>query len=237
MENVTINYKKQSFYEEPNSKAYCIKRKISLRPILKLIRRYIKSPSIKLLEIGTGSGYLLSFLEVEYPEACLIGIEYDERLVAIAKNRVKKAKIICQNAELFAIDNEQFDIIVSCQVIEHLFNPERMLISVKKHLKPKGIFILTTPNKTGIGARIMKKKWHGYRSDHVSLKGFEAWEEVIQESGFHSIYCGSTFFSGIPILNTIPFGIINWLLLYFVGFIKWNHGESFVGVFENDKDA
>jgi SAM-dependent methyltransferase len=227
-----VDVNSYSEYEEPDSKYYRIKRKLTLKTILKIIRKSVKSfKSFSLLEIGTGSGYLITFLESEFPKAKLTGLEYNNRLVLLTRKKVKNAKIVQGNAEEFNFKTETFDIIVSLQVIEHLYHPELMLSAVKKHLKPGGIFIFTTPNSGCISAKIMKDKWHGFREDHVSLKKFDEWESFIYKNGFTSIYCGSTFFSGIPVLNKFPFGIINWCLLFLIGSMKWKYGESFIGVY------
>jgi len=231
MKNVTVDLSSPSHYEESDSKYYRFKRKLTLKPILKIIRTSLSSPIFSLLEIGTGAGYLISFLESEFPRAKLTGLEFDIRLVSLTKSKVKNAKIVQGNAEDFDFNNETFDIIVSLQVIEHLYRPELMLASVKKHLKSQGIFIFTTPNLGSCSAKLMKDKWHGYREDHVSLKKFGEWSDFMEKNGFTPMYCGSTFFSGIPVLNKFPFGILNWSLLFFIGSMKWKHGESFVGIF------
>jgi SAM-dependent methyltransferase len=233
MKKVSVNLNCPSYYVEPDSILYRFKRKLTLKPVLTIIKKIIGSrKKFSLLEIGTGSGFLLSFLESEFPQAALTGLEYDERLVAVTKQKVKKARIMQGNAEVFDFDNDKFDIIVSLQVIEHLYNPELMLASVRKHLAPGGTFILTSPNLSSYGARFMKDNWHGYREDHVSMKKFNEWVPFIQKNGFTPIYCGSTFLTGIPFFNKLPLGIINWGFLYFVGSMKWKYGESFVGIFK-----
>lgn len=233
MKNVTVDLCGPSFYEEPDSKFYRFKRKLTLRLILKIIRKTVKkNRTFSLLEIGTGSGFLLSSLESEFPKAKLTGLEYDTRLVAVTQNKAKNARIVQGNAEEFDFNDEMFDIIVSLQVIEHLYRPELMLSSVRRHLKPGGTFIFTTPNPGSYGARLMKDKWHGYREDHVSLKEFSEWISVVEKNGFTPIYCGSTFFTGIPVLNKFPLGLINWGLLFLIGSMKWKYGESFIGIFK-----
>lgn len=233
MNKVSVESSIPSYYSETDSKLYRFKRKLTLRPILKIIRNIVKvNPSFSLLEIGAGAGFLMTFLESEYPEAHLVGVEYDDRLVPVIQSKVKKATIIQGNAEEFNIENETFDMIVSLQVIEHLYHPELMLRAAIKHLKPGGIFVFTTPNPAGIGAKVMKEKWHGYRDDHVSMKTCDEWISLSKAVGFTPIYTGSTFFTGIPLLNKLPFGLINWGLLYIFGSWKWKSGESFVGVFK-----
>lgn len=236
MKDVTVDLSLDSLYAEPDSKFYRIKRKLTYTTILRAIRKYVKKDSsFSLLEIGTGSGFFMTFMEMEFPKANLFGLEYDHRLVDLTSNKVKNAKIVQGNAEHFEID-QKFDIIVSLQVIEHLYHPELMLDAVSDHLKPGGVFILTTPNLACLSAKLLKEKWHGFRDDHVSLKNVPDWRSTVENAGFQTVYSGSTFVSGIPWLNRFPLGVINWSLLYFVGSLKWNHGESFVGIFSKTKD-
>jgi len=232
MENTSVDLSRPSYYVEPDSRIYRFKRKLTLKPVLDIITKTVgHRKDFSLLEIGTGSGFLLTFLESEFPKAKLTGVEYDQRLVTLTRSKLKNAKILQGNAEELDLKNETFDVIVSLQVIEHLYRPELMLASVKEHLAPGGTFIFTSPNLTGCGARIMKEKWHGYRDDHVSMKEFAQWSPFLQNLGFTPLYCGSTFFTGIPLLNRLPLGILNWGLLYLFGSLRWKYGESFVGIF------
>jgi SAM-dependent methyltransferase len=234
MKDVTVDLGNPSLYAEPDSKFYRFKRKLTMNTVLKKIRKQVNhKQAFSLLEIGTGSGFTMTFLETEFPKATLTGIEYDPRLVKLTQSKVKSARVIQGNAENFDLGGEKFDIIVSLQVIEHLYHPELMIASVKKHLKPNGVFIFTTPNLGCYSARVMKDKWHGYREDHVSLKTNDEWVSLTLENGFDELYSGSTFFTGIPLLNKLPFGIINWTLLLFIGSMRWKQGESFIGVFKN----
>jgi SAM-dependent methyltransferase len=197
----------------------------------KIANEHQDGSDFSILEIGTGSGFFLASARQRFPRARLAGIEYDERLLEVTKKRAPFANCVQGNAETFDLRPTTFDVIVSFQVIEHLYDPSAMLTRVKWHLKPGGIFIVTTPNLDGFGARIMGAKWHAYRDDHVSLKGVSNWMEVIERHGFTPLYCGSTFFSGIPVLNRFPLGILNWSLLVAFGAAPWRSGESFVGVF------
>lgn len=235
MKKVSVELSIPSHYSETDSKLYRFKRKLTLKPILDIIKKVAKgNDEFSLLEVGSGAGFLMTFLESEYPKAKLTGVEYDERLLPVIKSKIKRATIVQGNAEEFNFENEKFDIVVSLQVIEHLYKPELMIERVKKHLKPGGIFIYTTPNPESLGAKIMKEKWHGYRDDHVSMKGVDEWKNLTEKYGFKTIYVGSTFFTGIPLMNKLPLGLINWGFLYLFGSLPWKKGESFIGIFKNE---
>lgn len=236
-QKISVKLDEPSPYIEKDSFLYRLKRRLTYLFAFRILRKiYRKDSRLKILEIGTGSGFFLSLAKSYFPFSTFTGIEYDARLIDETVKRASHAKVYQGNAEKFEIDDE-FDLIVSFQVIEHLYDPQSMLQCVKRHLKPGGHFLVTTPNLSGIGATFMGSKWHGFREDHVSLKGYSQWESLILDSGFISKYSGSTFFSGIPIMNRLPLGVLNWMLLIIFGSLPWRHGESYVGLFVTEGEA
>lgn len=228
----TVDLERPSLYAEHDSRLHRFKRRLTYRNLLKQMDPVLRgNPTANILEIGSGSGYLLLALEELAPGVALTGIEYDPRLVDLARSKVKVAKVLPGNAESFHLQ-QSFDLVVSSQVIEHLYRPEQMIDRVWSHLKPGGWLIITTPNLKSVAARMLGAKWHGFRDDHVSLKSAEEWGAFISARGFRPIYEGSTFFSGIPWLNRFPLGVLNWTLLLLFGSLRWKYGESYVGVFE-----
>lgn len=63
-----------------------------------------------------------------------------------------------------------YDMIVSCEGIEHIANPGLFLKSVRKHLKPGGIAVVTTPNTWHPAARL-KYFLSGFFPGFPSLAG------------------------------------------------------------------
>lgn len=232
-DKVSVNTAIPSPYIENRGGLYRLKRKLTFAFAFRLLNKYLSQrKSLDILEIGTGSGFFLDFAKESFPDSSFSGVEYDERLLAETALRAPFASLIQGNAENFNLASN-YDLIVSFQVIEHLYNPSAMLKNVHSHLKPGGIFLVTTPNLSGLGARWMKDKWHGFRDDHVSLKGKKEWDQLILSHGFIPLYSGTTFFSGVPFLNKLPLGIINWLLLVVFGSLRWSSGESYIGVFRS----
>lgn len=234
-EKISVNTDIPSPYIENKSGLYRLRRKLTYAFAFRLLNKYLNQQhDLNVLEIGTGSGFFLDFAKASFPNSSFSGVEYDERLLAETAARAPYATLIQGNAENFHLGKNQFDLVVSFQVIEHLYNPDAMLANIRTHLKPGGIFLVTTPNLSGLGARWMKEGWHGFRDDHVSLKGKAEWDQLIISHGFSPLYSGSTFFSGIPALNKLPLGIVNWLLLVAFGSLRWSAGESYVGVFKSN---
>jgi len=70
-------------------------------------------------------------------------LEYDESAPRIRANPARYNKA---NAESFNFRGVRFDTIIASELIEHLSNPGLFLDSCKKHLKPGGVLLITTPN-------------------------------------------------------------------------------------------
>lgn len=227
-----MNLDRPTPYLESNNYFHRLKRKFTYRFALRAMRkRFSNLAAISVLELGTGSGFFLLAAHESFPKARLSGIEFDNRLLDATQKRAPFANTWQGNVEIFDLPGEKFDVIASFQVIEHLFEPESMIEKVAHHLRPGGLFIFTTPNLAGLGAKVMGSNWHGYRDDHVSMKSAKQWIELLKSNGFIPVSVGSTFFSGIPWLNRFPLGVFNWSLLVFFGYAPWMRGESFIGIF------
>lgn len=73
----------------------------------------------------------------------VIGVDFEEAEV----QTLNKMGYNIVHADVETMDlNRQFDVIVAGELIEHVNNQGIFLNNVRKHLKPKGYFILTTPN-------------------------------------------------------------------------------------------
>jgi SAM-dependent methyltransferase len=57
--------------------------------------------------------------------------------------------ILCDVDETMPEFDEEFDTIVMCAVIEHLFNQKRVMASLARALRPNGRILITTPTPFG----------------------------------------------------------------------------------------
>ncbi len=76
--------------------------------------------------------------------------------------------------------DNSFDVVLSTQVLEHVFDPARYLSESRRVLNPEGILILTT---------------HGYWMYHPDPTDFWRWtsaglKKIINEAGFDLLYFG-----------------------------------------------
>ena len=98
----------------------------------------------KVLDIGAGMGEFASILTNKgFQVVCTDGAKHcHEHLL---KNGFQ-SNLVDLEIEKLPFSGESFDLVVSIEVIEHLWNTEQYLSEIKRVLKPGGYFICTTPN-------------------------------------------------------------------------------------------
>ena len=123
---------------------------------------------------GTGKGSFILMTKGEPSEITAGDIDSDA--IRYAKHRFYHERINFQNIDAEKIDYiDQFDVITSFETIEHLKKIDVFLEKVKKALKNKGVFIVSTP---------ISSKEIDYQSKnpyHVQEWGFKAFHKIISK--------------------------------------------------------
>jgi len=99
-----------------------------------------------ILEVGSGLGYLTYALVKS--GFCATGIEISERAVQEATLRYGSFYMTCDLIEYSKISKLKYDILIMTEVIEHLKDIVPFLEAGLKLLRPGGMLIVTTPNRS-----------------------------------------------------------------------------------------
>ena len=123
--------------------------KYLINPLLEMV--YSAYPPLKnqpkprILDIGCGNGSLTNLIAQQGYE--VIGVEESQSGVQLAQEKFPDCRFI--QGSIYDLPyteiGGQFDLIISCEVIEHLFDPKAIVRNTKQLLKPNGRLILTTP--------------------------------------------------------------------------------------------
>ena len=112
-------------------------------PTVEAVRKALPS-SGRIFEIGCGNGATARMLsELGYD---VTGIDPSETGVALAKGGAPKARIEFGSAyDALAAEYGRFPVVISLEVVEHLFWPRQFAKSVFDLLEPGGTAIISTP--------------------------------------------------------------------------------------------
>lgn len=129
------------FYEKWNVR---LNYSLFSRPdILGLITDPPQTP-LKILDVGCACGASLLSIKNKFPSADLHGIELDPGSWSIAS---KLFPVTQGNVEEdLDYPLESFDYIIFGDVLEHLHQPQAVLVNMKRYLKPGGMILASIPN-------------------------------------------------------------------------------------------
>lgn len=108
-----------------------------------------KYDKFSVLEIGCASGNTLTWIKYNYPNAIVKGYELAEIPAQMASH---KFPCIQGNIEETGLPfgDEKFDYIIYADVLEHLKDPEKILLETKTRLKINGQVLISLPNVMNI---------------------------------------------------------------------------------------
>ena len=111
------------------------------RLVQSLISRYTEGSQLKILDAGAGTGALMSSL-ADIGEVW--GCDISPEALAFCRQRGLENLVECGVEHLDFPDNA-FDVLTSCDVMEHVEDDDQALREFHRVLRPGGIAILTVP--------------------------------------------------------------------------------------------
>ena len=120
----------------------------------------------RVCDLGSGNGALVS--EVIRSGYYAIGIEYDQKGVELSQNKYPDVNFYNLGVQddprdLLLSEGSKFDVVVSTEVVEHLFSPHLLPIFARKLLPIGGFLVISTP-------------YHGYLKN-MALSLFNKWDK------------------------------------------------------------
>ncbi len=105
-------------------------------------------PDERLLDVGCGTATLLLAAKSRYPTLSAIGMDSDERVLALARKKIQKkgleVEVMLARAEALPFDSSSFDVIVSTLIFHHLPTEikKQAMREIHRVLRPGGRFLL-----------------------------------------------------------------------------------------------
>ena len=97
----------------------------------------------KILDVGCGTGKLLSMIRNKNNKVDLYGIDISPKMIEKAKSKkIKNVSLKVGDAEKLEFDNDQFDILITSESFHHYPYPSKALKEFRRVLKPNGLLIL-----------------------------------------------------------------------------------------------
>jgi len=131
----------------------------------------------RLLEIGCGTGFVLRHLASKWPQAEIFGSDVFTTGLGFAASRVPRASLFQMDATKSVFD-DAFDVIVACDVIEHIGRDDLALSTMHHALRASGALLLTVPQHRHLWSSVDEHAKHERRYERSELVG------RVKEAGF-----------------------------------------------------
>ena len=142
---------------------------------------WLEAPPGRLLDVGTGSGWLLEHMSALGWKA--EGLDFDPRAIELARARgltVHRGGLLDAR---FA--PESFDAVTMSHSIEHVHDPVAWLSEARRILRPGGRLAIATPNTRSFLHRRFGEHWFPLEPPrHLHLFNRQALESALRKSGF-----------------------------------------------------
>ncbi|MES2307873.1 MAG: class I SAM-dependent methyltransferase [Verrucomicrobiota bacterium] len=152
--------------------------------------RQIKTPPRKVMDFGCGIGSLGSFIKKNWG-AEVTGITYSEAEAEKARNSIDHVEV-CDLNDWIPNESQKFDLVICSHVLEHLYQPKKLLFKIKSILAPGGILLVALPNVLFWRQRLLFLKGVFRYTDgglmdstHFRFFDYQTAQELITISGYH----------------------------------------------------
>lgn len=160
--------------------------------ILLLLRKH--SPTLEsFLEIGCGTGFVLSGIASAFPYATLTGAEIYSAGLEYAAHRVPGAQFMQMDARNIPFELH-FDALGAFDVLEHIEEDTIALGQMFAALKPGGILVLTVPQHPRLWSSQDERACHVRRYTAMELK------QKVASAGFEVLDSGSFVALLLPVM-------------------------------------
>lgn len=152
-------------------------------------------PGVRVLDVGCGNGFTAGQFAAQGCD--VVGIDLSESGIALARRAYPGARFEVMPADssiLQSLGCDPFDLVVSTEVVEHLYAPRAYASGCFRALKPGGRFICSTPYHGYLKnlALAVMNKWDAHSDPlwdggHIKLWSRRTLSALLLETGFTNL--------------------------------------------------
>lgn len=143
---------------------------------------------LRILDVGCGGGLLSEALHKN--GAKVVGIDTVEKNIRIAEQHAQKMGYGIDyrhtNADKMAQQNDQYDVVIALEVIEHVDNPQKFIADLSRLTRKGGLVFTSTINRT-----LMSLIFAKYGAEYVLKllpKGTHDWQKFVKPEEMHTYF-------------------------------------------------
>lgn len=133
----------------------------------------IKIEPKKVLDLGSGTGYVSKKLKQRFKKAQFFQCDISEAMLSVARHNspsfFSRNHFLCANAEQMPIATDQFDLVISSLMLQWCNDLDAVFKEIKRILKPGGFFIFASFGPDTL--KELRESWQQV-DEHVHVNAF-----------------------------------------------------------------
>lgn len=135
-----------------------------------------------LVEVGPGFGTFCAVANEARAFGKVMAIEPTPELAAAC--RARGVAVVEKRVEDVGAEVAPADVLVSFEVIEHLFEAKRFLVQAVRLVRPGGLLVLSCPNGEGFDIAVLGAGSQAVDAEHVNLFNPQSLSALVRRCGF-----------------------------------------------------
>jgi 2-polyprenyl-6-hydroxyphenyl methylase/3-demethylubiquinone-9 3-methyltransferase len=147
------------------------------------------------LEVGSGGGILTE--EICKMGFTTTGIDPADESVTTAKNHAQAEGLNIRyekaSGENIPFPDQSFDVVFCCDVLEHVRDLPKVIAEISRVLKPGGLFIYDTLNRTFVSKLVAIKIWQEWKRWAFMPANLHVWKMFIKPAEIKELLAANGF--------------------------------------------
>lgn len=155
-------------------------------PVYRYAKKLLREKKIKrVIDVGCGTGTKLAFIHKDLPEVAFTGID-QKAAIEYCENNYNFGNWHVDDIENpdESLGDIKAELVICSDVIEHLLNPDVLLVYLKKKVANDGYIVLSTPERDVLRGKSCTNSPNKF---HIREWNLEEFENYLLSSGFRVV--------------------------------------------------
>lgn len=189
----SISATKQGFEDIFSSGSFYNKQTQDEQHLKKIIEFLPVKSEMKILDLGTGNGYLSFPIAKSHSDVSIVGLDIVEKALEVNRikteiENIKNISFITYDGHSFPFADNEFDMVISRYALHHFPDIQKSISEVSRVLKSGGFLFISDPMPNADDTSRFVDEYMQLKKDgHIKFYTKAEWKQICKKSGLNFI--------------------------------------------------
>lgn len=187
----SISATKQGFEDSFSSGSFYNKQTQDKQHLKKIIEFLPLKSGMKILDLGTGNGYLSFPIAKKYTDVSMVGLDIVEKALEVNRIKaeiesIKNISFITYDGHSFPFADNEFDMVISRYALHHFPDIQKSISEVSRVLKSGGFLFISDPTPNADDTSRFVDEYMQLKKDgHIKFYTKAEWKQICKNCGLN----------------------------------------------------